>query len=260
MAFHGKVAVVTGGGSGMGQISARRLADWAEAVCILDINEEGMAETARGRRNVHPYVCDVSDPERVDEVFADIRKKHGPIDRLTHAAAIMPASPVAEHARSRINKLMRINYEGTVNMITAVLPEMLERKTGDLMIFGSLAGHVLTPHLGAYCATKAAVNALVEVLIEENRGSGVRIMLICPPMTDTPLISQATSTSNPRSIQLGIEQGRMADPHQVVADIEEALDKGKEIFFPSTEGKVLFGLRRFAPKLLWKVIWKAENS
>jgi short-subunit dehydrogenase len=119
---------------------------------------------------------------------------------------------------------------------------------------------VLAPHLGAYSATKAAVNAFTEVLIRENAGSGVRILLVCPPMTNTPLIVQATESSNPRSIQVGLEQGRMADPEVVVDAVEEAIERGQTILFPGREAKVLFLLRRLAPKLLWKIILKAEAS
>jgi len=172
----------------------------------------------------------------------------------------MPTSLLAEADPEWIKRLMRVNYDGTVNVTMATLPAMLRRGSGDLIIYGSLAGHVLAPHLGAYGATKAAVNAFTEVLIRENAGSGVRILLVCPPMTDTPLIKQATGSSNPRSIQMGIEQGRMADPKKIVDAIERAIERGETILFPDRESKILFALRRFAPKLLWRMILKAEAS
>ncbi len=86
------------------------------------------------------------------------------------------------------------------------------------------------------------------------------MLLVCPPLTNTPLVSQATSTSNPRSIQIGIEQGRMADPNVVIDLMERAIDRGREILFPTGEAKALYGLRRAVPRLLWKIIWAAENS
>jgi NAD(P)-dependent dehydrogenase (short-subunit alcohol dehydrogenase family) len=260
MTFHGKVAMVTGAASGMGQISARRLADAGADVAAVDVNDAGLAETARGRESVRVYHCDVADEEAVNETVKRAESECGQIDRVTHAAAIMPTSPLADADAKWIRHLMCVNYEGTVNITLATLPAMLRRRSGDLIIYGSLAGHVLAPHLGAYSATKAAINAFSEVLIHENAGSGVRILLVCPPMTDTPLIQQATSTSNPRSVQQGIREGRMADPEFIVSAIEEAIEKGKTILFPGREAKILFALRRYAPKFLWKVILKSEAS
>ena len=261
MSFNGQVAVVTGGSSGMGRISALRLADGgAAAVCIVDVDEQGLEETAAGRSNVHPYVCDVSDGDAVAAMYADVVNAHGPVDRLTHAAAVMPASPMRHQTAGQMTRLMRINYDGTVNMVMGVFGSMLERGSGDIIMYGSLAGYVLAPHLGAYCASKSAVNTFGEVLIQENRGCGVRMLLVCPPLTNTPLINQATGTSNPGSIQVGIEQGRMADPNDIVDAVEKALSKNKEILFPGGEAKALYRLRRFVPGLLWRIIWAAENS
>lgn len=259
MAFRGKVALITGGGSGMGQICAWRLADAGAEVALIDVNDLGMETTARGRSNIHPFHCDVSDFDRVKDVVATIARDLGPIDRVTHAAAIMPASPVIEDDVDRVKRLMRINYDGTVHVTMATLPAMLERNSGDFIWFGSVVAYALTPHLGAYAATKAAVNAWVETLMWENQSSHVRMLLVCPPMTDTPLIQQAVSTSNPRSIQLGIERKIAADPEAVITAVERDLEKGKRISFPHPMAKGLYGMRRLAPGLLWKIILNAEN-
>ncbi len=260
MTFHGKVALVTGAGSGMGQISAWRLADAGAQVAALDVDEQGLAKTAEGRDNVYVYPCDVTDHRQVERVVGEVSEKLGPIDRVTHAAAIMPASPLTEMPVEQILNLMNVNYAGTVYVTMATLPAMLKRRSGDLILFGSLAGHVATPHLGAYCATKAAINTFAEVLIYENRENPVRIMLVCPPMVNTPLLKQAQETSNPRSIQQGLQQGRVADPEFIVDEIEKNIEKGVKILFPGREAKILFALRRYAPRLLWKLILKAEYS
>lgn len=260
MAFHGKVALVTGAASGMGQLSAWKLADAGAAVAAVDVNEEGLARTSAGRPNVRGYRCDLANRDEVRATVERVRGDLGAIDRVTHAAAIMPASPVLSMPIDQIERVMRVNYEGTLHVTLTTLPEMVARRSGDLILYGSLAGEVPTPHLGAYNASKAAVNRFAEVLIHENRGSGVRILLVCPPMVDTPLLKQAQQGSNPRSIQIGIEQGRLAKPDVIVALAEEAIERGDEIVFPTREATVLHALRRFAPKLLWKLIDKAEAS
>lgn len=252
MAFHGKVAVITGGASGMGRLSALRLAAQAK-VAILDLNESALKEVAASHPNLHAYRCDISDIEQVRATFQKIEQELGPIDRVTHCAAIMPSSPLANQSPEAICRVMRINYEGTVNVVGTIFSKMAERKSGDIIVYGSLAGHVLAPHLGAYCATKSAVNTYTEVMINENRGSGVRILLCCPPAVDTPLLQQATS--KPKHLELAKERKLLATPEQIVDEIEVAIEQGKEIIFPTFwNGKFLLFLRRLSPKLLWSII------
>jgi len=255
-----KVAAVTGGASGLGRLTARRLADGGAQVALLDVNEAGMAETAEGHDGVTCHRCDVSDASDVQSTFTAIRDTLGPIDRVIHAAAIMPTRPLIELAPADVHRLSRIVYEGTVNVALTALPPMLARRGGQLVIYGSIAGYVPTPHMGAYCAAKAAVNSFTEVLIRENADSGVRILLVCPPMVDTPLLKQAQETSNPRSLQLGIEQNRLMKPEAVVDAVDKALGGKKTILLPGGEARFVVALRRFSPNLLWRLILKAESG
>lgn len=249
-----KVAVVTGGASGMGQIYARRMAANGIKVAIIDVNEEALNNTAAESDNISAYQCDISNLTMVEEVIVTIRQKLGTIDRFVHCAAIMPTARLMDQPTALIHKLMAINYGGTVNVVKTVLPNMLEQKTGQFIIFGSIAGSVLSPELGAYSSTKSAVNTFSEVLIEENRDSGVDIMLVCPPMVNTPLLKQATENSNPKAIRDSIAKGRLADPDFMIDEVEKGLKKGTKILLPGVEAKILMRLRRYTPRLLWKII------
>jgi len=259
MAFHGKIALVTGAGSGMGRLTVQMLAKNGAQVAALDINEAGLKETAEGLSSVHIYPCDVTDLNRLREIVADVEAKLGTIDRLVHAAAIMPTMPVASADPEFVKKLMRVNYDGTVNIIAALLPAMLERDAGDFIIYGSIAGSVLAPHVGPYSATKAATNALVEVLIHENLNSKVRFLLVKPPMVNTPLIAQATGSSNPKTVQEGLAKKRFAEPQDIVDAVEKGIEKDVKILLANGEAKFLSLWRRFAPRMLWKVILKSEG-
>lgn len=259
MAFQGRVALVTGGASGMGRITAERLLAAGAQVAILDLNEAALAEFAGSHPGLHPFRCDTADLQQVQDVIGRVEDSLGPIDRLVHCAAIMPTFPLLEHAPAQILRVMNINYGGTVAVTQAMLPRMLARGRGELVVYGSLAGHVLTERLGAYNASKAATNAYMEVLIHESRGKGVHILLVNPPMVNTPLIQQALDTSSPRSIRDSHASGRMADPGFIVTEAEKALERGDEIVFPGMEAKLLHWWRRLAPGLLWKVIDKANR-
>ena len=114
MAFKGKVALVTGGASGMGQLDALRLAKQGAKVAIMDLNDKGLQETAAQSPNIKPYRCDVSNLEEVRQVVAQIEQDLGPIDRLTHCAAIMPGQSIKDMPAELINKVMAINSALTV--------------------------------------------------------------------------------------------------------------------------------------------------
>jgi len=253
-----KVALITGAGSGMGQVAAKRLVARGVKVVGLDLNAQGLEATKGGRPNFYPVICDVTDEDAVDKVVADTWRDHGPIDRLLHCAALMPSSILIDHEPKAVKKLMRVNYDGTVNVAYSVLRRMNERGRGQAFFFGSVAGWVLSPHFGAYCASKAAVNAFVEMLVRENKHPDVHIMLIAPPQVNTPLLDQ--TTSKPNTLELAKQQGMLRTPDFIVDQIEAAADKGTQYLLPGIETKVMAATRRLAPNLLWNVIQRAEEG
>ena len=258
MSTAAKVALVTGGASGMGQIYARRLAAGGARVAIFDVNQAGLDATAAESDNITAYHCDISSLEDVNNKVAQVESELGPIDTLVHAAALMPAFAVADHSHEGMEQLFRINYFGTTYMVRAVLPSMQARKTGRIIVFGSIAGIALVPKMGAYCATKAAVNAYIEVLQNEIRHTGVRAHLVCPPVVNTPLVDQTIDTDTPGSIKESKEKGRLADPEKIIDAIEKGVAKDKDIIYPS-EAKFLYFWRALAPKLWWKTVMNFEK-
>ena len=253
MAFTGKVALITGAASGMGKISALRLAKQGATVVALDRDEEMLQELSKESNNIKGYVCDIADREQVEKIVTDVAATHGSIDRLTHAAAIMPTEQLSKMPVDDIIKIHTINYYGTVYIVKAVLPHMLQRNSGDIILFGSIAGFVLCPDMGAYSASKAAVNIFGEQLIRETEDSGLRILLVKPPATNTPLIKQSLETSAPAPLRLGMEQNRFADPQTIVDAIEKGIDSGKSVLYPTSGAKILTWLQFLAPKWMWNM-------
>jgi short-subunit dehydrogenase len=135
---------------------------------------------------------------------------------------------------------------------------MLERGNGRIIAFGSIAGTALVPKMGGYCATKAAVNAYMEVLQNEIRESGVRAHLVCPPAVNTPLMEQTLATDSPGSIIKAKESGRLANPEKIVDAIEKGVRKDRDIIYPG-EAKLLYLWRALLPKLWWKVVMNFEK-
>jgi NAD(P)-dependent dehydrogenase (short-subunit alcohol dehydrogenase family) len=254
----GKVALVTGGASGMGRILALRLAKQGARVAIFDVNNQGLQNTAAEAENISPFRCDISSLEDVETQVAAVAASLGPVELLVHAAALMPSHQLIDHTHEDMEKLFRINYFGTTYMVRAVLPSMLERGSGRIVVFGSIAGIALVPKMGAYCATKAAVNAYMEVLQNEIRNTGVRAHLVCPPAVNTPLMEQTMATDTPGSIVEAHKNGRLADPEKIIDAIEKGVDKDRDIIYPG-EARLLYLWRALLPWLWWKTVMHFEK-
>ena len=255
MSFRGQVAVITGGGSGMGQAWARRLAKDGATVAILDVNEAGMAETAASASNIKPYVVDITDADAVANVFADIEASLGPVDRVANAAAIMPFGRLLEEDPKLTTRVMTINYGGLVNVATAALPKMIERGSGDFVSFSSMTGIVPGLLMGAYASSKAAVQFYTETLYHENRNSGLRFCCVCPPAVKTALWQQAEATVVPNLPS----KGETLMPDVVIDEIERCLDKGKLFAYPGKQTQLGVVMRRLFPQLIWRVSHDAEG-
>jgi len=255
MAFNGKIALITGGGSGMGRTAASLLARQGANVCILDVNEAGMAETAAMSDSIRAFAVDVTDTDAVHSVVEQIEADIGPIDRVCNAAAIMPFGKLLEQDPKLQLKLMQVNYGGLVNIATSVLPGMVERGSGDFISFSSMSGIVPGLLMGGYCSTKATVQMYSEILYHENRDSGVRFVCVCPPPVATPLWEQAKDTVMPKLIQ----GGTALSPEEVLEGIETCLENGKFLSFPGKGTGTGYVMRRLFPGQIWKHVHKAEG-
>ena len=199
-----KVALVTGAASGMGRISAKRLAADGVHVAAVDVNAEGLNELKQESNNISVFSCDLSDSNAVKSMVQQVQSEVGSIDRVTNAGAIMPFGKIADLSAESINQLMRINYEGTVNIVANILPAMVEKDAGQIILFGSIAGTCPVENMSAYSASKAAVNMYGEILAKELEDTNIRVLLVCPAVTDTPLMRFVDETDAPESIRKSV--------------------------------------------------------
>jgi NAD(P)-dependent dehydrogenase (short-subunit alcohol dehydrogenase family) len=250
------VALITGGGSGMGRLAARNLAAAGRRVAAVDVNEQGLLETAESSQSIRTWNLDVTDGARVASVVDEIEGELGPITKVYNAAAIMPLGRVLDQDLEVFHRVMDINYNGVVNVTKAVLPRMVERGHGDLVNFASMAGWLPTLYMAAYDASKFAVVAFSEVVYHENRHSGVRFACVCPPPVKTPLLQQARDTVWPKIF----DAGPHIEPQEVLDAIDAALDDGEFFVFPGKGTKLGWRMRRFLPNVLWKRIHATEGT
>jgi len=253
MSQEGRVVLITGAGSGMGRLASQRMSAAGATVVGIDLNEEGLRETGRSCERFEAMPLDVTDERATADAVAKVELEIGPITRVMNAAAIMPTGLLLDQDAGLVNRIMDINYGGTVNISLAALPAMKARGEGDLINFASIAGWCPSMHFGAYNASKFAVVAFTDVLYHENRKSGLRFACVCPPPVATPLLDQAKS--NPKIL----ETLPPIAPEQVLDAIEHCLDRGKLMVFPDRASRVSYSLRRFFPRLMWSLSHRAEG-
>lgn len=253
--YQGKVAFITGAGSGMGQLAARMFAEGGAKIAAFDINADGLAETAKGLSTITTYAGDITDSARVKEVVDDIEANLGPIDRVYNCAAIMPLGKILEQDIAVQHKIVSINLGGLMNVATAALPAMVARGKGDFVSFASMAGIIPTLLTGAYSASKSAVYAYNEILYHENRDSGLRFANVCPPAVATPLLQQGHDTVWPKML----DSGEPINPIDVLNRIEECLADGTWLVTVGKGKNVGPVMRRLFPQLIWKQVHKVEG-
>lgn len=216
----GQVAVVTGGGQGIGAAICRRLAAAGAKVGVFDLSEANANRVAAEIGGV-ALVGDMTQEADLDRVFAEIRSKAGPVDVLVNNAGVASRKgrdvPIWESVREDWEYVMNINVTGLVLCCKAVLPGMIEKKYGRIVNIASIAGKEGNPKMAPYSASKAAVICLTKSLSKELVGKGdICVNSVAPAVIQTPILDQL----NEAQIQMMLSKiplGRTGKPEEVAA-------------------------------------------
>lgn len=178
----GKVALVTGGASGIGEATVKTLAEAGATVLIVDIDEKRAESLQVGLPGLRTYKCDITDETQVKSLFGQIKK----LDILINNAGIGLVGNVEETALPDFQRLFRVNVEGTFLVTRAAIP-LLVSSRGTIVNVGSVAGIVGVKRRFAYCATKGAVVAMTRQLAVDYP-TQFRVNCIAPGTVDTPFV------------------------------------------------------------------------
>jgi 3-oxoacyl-[acyl-carrier protein] reductase len=203
--FDGKVALVTGAGSGIGAAVARGLARQGATLVLADVDETSVGKVA-AELGCLARPVDVVDADRVDGVVADAVSAHGRLDVVVHCAGVddpvakeriaerlaagRPPDVTAELTDDRWRRVLAVNLDGTFHVLRAALRVMVPRRSGAIVAVGSSAAFDAPAGYGHYAASKAGVHALAQAIAKEVVGHGVRVNVVAPGPTETGMAAR----------------------------------------------------------------------
>jgi 3-dehydrosphinganine reductase len=244
LAFAGRHAVVTGGSSGIGLATARRLAAGGADVTLIarrrwrldEAKAEVEANRARPEQRVLTISADVSRRDEVAEAIASATAALGAPSLLVTSAGVARPGYLHEVDLDEFERVMAVNYFGTLYAVRAAVPRMAEG--GRIVLISSAAGLIGILGYAAYAPTKYAVRGLAETLRGELRPLGIGVSVVYPPDTDTPQLHEENLTKPPETRRItGAARPWTADA--VAEQIVRGVERGAFVISPGPEATVL---------------------
>jgi NAD(P)-dependent dehydrogenase (short-subunit alcohol dehydrogenase family) len=249
--LHGRVAVVTGGGRGIGRALCRALAAEGARVAIGDVDAAAAEEAASELGGLGLRV-DVTDRPGFTAFLDEVERQLGPIDVIVNNAGIMPVATLEDEDERSITRQLELNLHAVIHGTREAVKRMRPRGSGHIVNIASIAGRIGVSHLATYCASKHGVVGLSEAMRNELRGSGVEITVVMPGLVSTELTA---GTKPSRGFKL-------QTPEQVADAIVSALKVPRfEVYVPASLGpttKLVALLPRRAQDVLTRLLKSDE--
>jgi len=261
--LNGKVAVITGGASGIGAAIARKFGTMGSRIALLDLDrEEAVREAEELKKSGVEAIgigCDVSIEEQCASAVEQVIQTYGGIDILVNNAGITQRSVFTRTDMSVYKKIMDVNFFGSLYCTKAAIKSLLERK-GVIVVTTSIAG--IAPLLGrtGYSASKHALHGFFESLRSELKFSDVHVMMLCPGFTRTNLQSKALDGNGSLNTGKRSIAGNEATPESVAEAVYRGVIKRKREIVLTPVGKLSSLIIRFFPALYEKIMTDSVKS
>lgn len=259
MDIAGKTFVVTGAGNGIGrQVTLRLLLQGAQ-VAGVDLNEAGLAETARlavASERFSSHVLNITDRAAVAALPEAVAAAHGAVDGLVNVAGVIQKFVrVTDLDFAEIEKVMNVNFWGTMNTVKAFLRVLTARPAASLVNVASMGSYAPVPGQAVYGASKAAVKVLTEALYAELRNTGVAVTVIFPGAIGTDIAANSG---------VGLAGGAAAEapaykttsPEEAARVIVRAIEKGSYRATIGSDAAAMDRLSRLSPRTATTLIAK----
>jgi len=255
--FAGKIALITGAGSGIGRATALELAKYETHLILCDLNAGAVQQTAELLQGKHAsfetHTVDVSDWDDMQALAAKIHKSHPALDILVNNAGVglggdFLSTPVADW-----QWVIGINLMGVVHGCKLFAPAMVLQGRGHIVNLASAAGYYAAPDMTAYSASKHAVMGMSESLRAEMSVHGIGVSAICPGIINTNIVATGRmhgATGAAQEKIAALYRRRNYGPELVADAIIGAIENNRAVTPVSPEAWLMYGAKRFTPGLL----------
>jgi NAD(P)-dependent dehydrogenase (short-subunit alcohol dehydrogenase family) len=252
--LNGKVAVITGGASGIGFATAKGLARRGARLVLADIEQaaldKAVVQLSSAGAKVEGVVCDVGDLASVQKLADTAFSRMGAVHIVFNNAGIAVGGPIAEMKHSDWEWVMRVDLWGPIHGVEAFLPRIIEQRQGGHILFtASFAGLVPNEGLGTYCVAKYGVVALAEVLQREMRAHNIGVSVLCPMRVATNIGNsernrpaelggpQASPRVQPQGEDNRNMAGRVIEVNEVGEQVVKAITANRLYILPHEESR-----------------------
>ena len=252
MDFKGKLALITGGSSGIGLATAKKLAAQGSNVWIFARDPEKLDAACQDisaarldpGQKVGAISVDITQKDKVDAAAKELLQRAGIPDLLINSAGFVQPGLFAEQDLEIYRKTMDLNYFGAIYVTRAFLPAMIQRGSGHIVNISSEAGIIGLYGYSSYGPTKFAIRALSDSMRYELDEHGIRVSVVFPPDTQTPQLEYEQPFKPPLLVEL--EKGnKVLTADQVAEAIIKGVAKNHYIITPGSESPLYFGLTNF---------------
>jgi NAD(P)-dependent dehydrogenase (short-subunit alcohol dehydrogenase family) len=249
-----RVAVVTGGGSGIGEALCRALAAHGDTVVVVDIDGAAAERVASeiGARATAAKV-DVRDASAVQAVVDETVERHGRIDIMVNNAGIGVGGDALELTLAHWDRIIDVNLRGVIHGVHAAYPVMARQRSGHIVNTASMAGLTAPAYMAPYVAVKHAVVGLSMSLREEAKAHGVNVTAVCPFFIDTPILDSTgpDDLPKPASMEGGLREAAtkmgLYSPDALARDILRGIERRKALVVAPRQGRIAWRLARLSP-------------
>jgi dehydrogenase/reductase SDR family protein 7B len=261
MEYSKAVVWITGASSGIGEALAYAYSRKGANLVLSSRNEQKLREVQSrcerpGDHLVAPF--DLQKASSAQDICRNVLSRTGRVDILINNGGISQRSLAADTSMEVVRGIMETNFFGTVSLTRALLPSMLDRRSGRIAVISSVAGKFGTPLRSAYSASKHALHGFFESLRAEVHDKGITITIVCPGFIRTNISINALTADGTPQGTMDSAQAYGMSPEACAAGIVSAVEKGRpEVYIG---GKEVLGIyiNRFAPGLFLRIIRKAR--
>lgn len=259
--FENKMVMITGGSSGIGLSIARELLQMGASLCLLARNQDKLDAAVKELRSlgsqssqvINTISADVADTEALSQIIPEYLENNPVPDVLINAAGVARPGYVEELDLDIFKWTMDIDFHGTVSMTKLLLPHFLERGSGHIVNFSSLAGVLGVFGYAAYSGAKFAVRGFTDVLRAEMKPRGIKVSIVYPPDTDTPQLAWEDQFK-PYETRVLADSDKPISAEKVAHAVIKDMARGKYAIVPGFNAKMTYFLGTSLGNLIYPIM------